>query len=185
MTQQHGEYRPDPTYDAPYSAAPYNSAPYPYGPPVSAAPQTPGSALQPYAPAAPPVPYGQPYPQQYAQPYAQLVSAGGRFGALLLDGLLILVTLWIGWAIWTLITWSDGQTPAKKILGHVVINADTGQTFGWGEMALREFCVKGLLGYVLNIVSFGIYSWVDAFMVFGDRQRTLHDRISNSLVRHS
>jgi hypothetical protein len=51
-------------------------------------------------------------------------------------------------------------------------------------MALREFCIKGLLGGLLNVVSFGIYFWVDAFMIFGDRQRTLHDRMANSIVRH-
>lgn len=87
--------------------------------PVIPGPRHAGAALQPYGP--PP----------YAPP---LVSAGGRLGALLLDILLAMVTLWIGW--------------------------------------------------LLNLVTFSIYAFVDAFMVFGDRQRTLHDRLANSLVRH-
>jgi uncharacterized RDD family membrane protein YckC len=126
-------------------------------------------------------PAAEAYPQVAG---AALVSAGGRLGAMLLDILLAAVTLWIGWLVWSMFTWSDGQTPAKKLLGHVVADAGTGAAFDWGGMAVRELCIKGLLGWVLNVFTFGIYFWVDAFMCFGDRQRTLHDRLANSVVRH-
>ena len=86
--------------------------------------------------------------------------------------------------IWTLITWADGQTPGKKLLGHVVVDAATGVPFDWGRMALRQFVIQGLLGGLLNGVTLGIYFWVDALMVFGERQRTLHDRMANSVVRY-
>jgi uncharacterized RDD family membrane protein YckC len=163
---------------------PAPASPYPYGPPVSAVPQqTTGAALQPYRPAAAPAPNAGPYAGAQVAEYP-LVSAAGRIGAALLDVLLMLVTLWIGWFIWAMITWSDGQTPAKKLLGHVVADANTGQPFHWGRMALREVCIKAVLGSVLNTVSFSIYFWVDSFMVLGDRQRTAHDRMANSIVRH-
>jgi uncharacterized RDD family membrane protein YckC len=186
MSNQPGEYRPEPTYGAPYPqppayGQPVSASPYPsYGQPVSGAPQPAHGAVVPYAQSAM-SPYAQPYAQR--QDFA-LVSAGGRLGAVLLDGLLIVVTFWIGWMVWTLITWSDGQTPGKKLLGHVVADAETGQAFDWGRMALREFCIKGLLGMLLNFISFSIFFWIDTFMVFGDRQRTLHDRMANSIVRH-
>ena len=67
--------------------------------------------------------YGQPFPQQPAwgaQPlpgYAfPLASRGKRFGALALDALFYMVTCGIGWFIWTLIVWKDGQTPGKQVL---------------------------------------------------------------------
>lgn len=168
MTHSSAGHQGDPRYATPYPPQGHGT----YG-------QAYGSALQPYSPAAVPVPYGPPYP-----PAQSLVSAGGRFGAVLLDLLLALVTLWIGWFVWAMVTWSDGQTPAKKLLGHVVADANTGLPFDWGRMALREFGVKGLLGWLLNVVTFGVYFWVDCFLVFGDRQRTLHDRMANSVVRH-
>jgi uncharacterized RDD family membrane protein YckC len=138
----------------------------------------PAGAVQPYP--------AQPYPAQpySGQPYSsapgQLVSLGGRFGAFLLDGVLVMVTLGIGYLIWALITWSDGQTPGKKLLGHVVVDANTGAPLDWGRMALRQFVIQGLIGSV----SFGIFFWIDSLMIFGDGQRTLHDRMANSVVRH-
>jgi uncharacterized RDD family membrane protein YckC len=175
-----------------YGSSPYPPA-YPAAPPTSpmplpaydAAQPAYGAAVQPYGAAPAPAfhtPPPPPYPAQF--PQQALVSAGGRLGALLLDMLLALVTLWIGWFVWSMVTWADGQTPAKKLLGHVVADANTGEAFDWGRMALREFCIKGLLGWLLNTVSISIYFWIDSFMVLGDRQRTLHDRFANSVVRY-
>ncbi|GAA0582308.1 hypothetical protein GCM10010172_79260 [Paractinoplanes ferrugineus] len=156
-------------------------APQPY---YEARPEQPaGYAVQPYQP----MPVAQypaaqlSYPTQF-QP--ALVSAAGRLGARLLDTLLLVVTFGIGWLIWSMVTWSNGQTPAKQLLGQVVADANTGEAFDWGRMALRCFVIEGLLGMLLNAVSCGIYFWVDALMVFGDRQRTLHDRMAGSIVRH-
>ena len=98
--------------------------------------------------------------------------------------MLILVTLWIGWLIWSFFTWANGQTPAKQLLGHVVADANTGEAFGWGRMFLREFVVKAVLGYLINSCSFGVYGLVDAFMVFGERRQTAHDKMVDSIVRY-
>jgi uncharacterized RDD family membrane protein YckC len=140
------------------------------------APQAPWSAVQPYS--------GQPFPAPTYSPHTPVprgrtVSSGGRFGAFLLDLLLCMVTLGIGYLVWALITWADGQTPAKRLLGHVVVDATTGVPLDWGRMALRQFVIQGLLGWV----TFGIYFWVDSLMIFGEGQRTLHDRMANSVVR--
>jgi RDD family len=83
-----------------------------------------------------------------------------------------------------LFTWSDGQTPGKRLLGHVVVDATTGVPFDWGRMALRQFVVQGLLGGLLSSITCSIYLWADALAIFGAGQRTLHDRMVNSTVRH-
>jgi hypothetical protein len=137
----------------------------------------------------------QPFTQQFPQPPAwgppsvppgygsTLVTPGGRLGGSLLDALLFLVTLGIGWWIWSLISWSGGQSPAKQLLGHVVADARTGEQFDWGRMALREFVIRGLLFGLLNVLSVGILGLVDALFVFGADGRTLHDKVAGSIVR--
>lgn len=166
------------------------NAPRHYGQPAPAA----GNVPQHYGHAEPAPGYAlQPYgvPAQLAravpdagQPAYLLVGAGGRLGALLLDFLLIMLTLGVGWLIWTLVTWANGQTPAKQLLGHVVADPNTGAPFSWGAMFLREFVIRGLLFGLVNMITFGVFSFVDAFMVFRADHRTAHDLVSGSVVRH-
>ena len=80
----------------------------------------------------------------------QLASVQARLGSFLLDCALLIVTLFIGWVIWNLYTWKTGQTPAKRILKQVVVDANTGEVFSWSRMALREFAVKGAAGNILG-----------------------------------
>ncbi|NDF44015.1 MAG: hypothetical protein EB137_05520, partial [Actinobacteria bacterium] len=87
---------------------------------------------------------------------AQLASVQARFGAALLDAALLVVTLVIGWIIWSLYTWQTGQSPAKRILKQAVVDAKTGERFTWAKMALREFAVKGLAGQLLSGATNGI-----------------------------
>ncbi|MEU4558635.1 RDD family protein [Actinoplanes sp. NPDC023936] len=154
----------------------YGSQPYAAAQPYAAT--QPSTAAQPYTPA--------PQPGQYATPAitTPLVSPGGRLGAVLLDIGLVVVTLWIGWFAWSMVTWSQGQSPGKKLLGYVVVDAATGQPFDWSRMALRELGIKGLLGTVLSMCTLGVYFWADALMILGAGTRTLHDRMAASVVRH-
>ena len=71
----------------------------------------------------------------------------------------MLITLWIGWAIWSLVVWGEGQTPAKKILKIRVLSADTNKPATWGHMAVRQFLIPLALiiaSIPLNLISFGI-----------------------------
>jgi uncharacterized RDD family membrane protein YckC len=168
---------------------PYGQPPQPYGQP----PQPYGQPPQLYGE---PPPWGTPTayrPEAAVQPYGRqaipspgmglrLVSPGGRLGAFLLDALLCTVTLGIGWLIWTLITWSSGQTPAKQLLHQVVADAQTGRPFTWGRMFLREFVLRGIVLWLLNVVTLGVVSLIDALMVFREDRRTLHDLMAGSVV---
>jgi hypothetical protein len=51
------------------------------------------------------------------------------------------VTLGIGWMIWSLVVWGQGQTPGKQIVKLRVYNKETGTKAKWGQMALRQFCL--------------------------------------------
>ena len=112
----------------------------------------------------------------------QLASVQARLGSFLLDLGLMVVTLFFGWVIWNLFTWQTGQTPAKRILKQVVVDAKTSEVFTWSRMALREFAVKGAAGNIAGGASNGITFVIDSLFVFRDDRRTVHDLIVGSKV---
>lgn len=111
-----------------------------------------------------------------------LASAGARLGSYLLETVLAFVTLGIGWLIWSFIVWGKGTTPGHQILKQYVVREETGETFSWGRMAVRELLVKQLLCGLLAIFTLGVFFLVDSLMVARDDRKSIHDRISGSLV---
>ena len=122
-----------------------------------------------------------------------LASFQHRLGALVLDTVLFWVTLGIGWTIWSLIVWGEGQTPAKKILKLRVYAEDTQRPATWGHMAIREFLLMLAIGIgagILNLISAGIIgtmaiiAWyvLEIVWYFTKGSRTLRDIFVKTLV---
>lgn len=122
-----------------------------------------------------------------------LASFQHRLGALFLDAALALVTLGIGWIIWSLVVWGEGQTPAKKILKIRVYAAETRQRATWGHMAIREFLVYltiGITSTLLDLATFGVLgtllliAWyvTEIVFYFTKGKRTLRDILVKTLV---
>jgi len=86
-------------------------------------------------------------------PTGQLATAGSRIGAALLDGLLMVVTLFIGWLIWSIVLWKQSTSPAKKMLGMVVLDANTGAPASVKQMVMREVVGKWVVGSVTGVVT--------------------------------
>ncbi len=72
-----------------------------------------------------------------------LANKGRAALAYVLAVLLFVVTLGIGYIIWSLVAWSRGQTPAQRLLGLRCWRPETGRPASRGQMALRQF--SGLL----------------------------------------
>jgi uncharacterized RDD family membrane protein YckC len=107
----------------------------------------------------------------------ELSSKLKRFGQALLEALLVIVTLGIGWLIWSLIVWSRGQTPAKQVLGMRVVDTDTLSAATWGTMALREIVGRWLLGFV------PLYTLISCIVLLVDgRSQALWDKIASTVV---
>jgi len=78
-------------------------------------------------------------------------SNGQRLGASLLDGLLFVVTLGIGWLIWDIVLFSQSTSPAKKMLGLRVVDINTRAPATMQQMLLREVLGKFILGSITGI----------------------------------
>jgi uncharacterized RDD family membrane protein YckC len=102
----------------------------------------------------------------------------------LLDLALLVVTLYIGWLIWSLIVWQRGQTPAKQIARMRVINLKTGLAADRGCMAKREIIGKWLLYVVVGVfLTLFIGTFViDWFFKRDERQRSVFDHIAGTIV---
>ena len=110
----------------------------------------------------------------------QLASVGRRIGAWFLAIPLVIVTLGIGYIIWGLIVWGNGQTPALQVLGMRCWRPETNRVAGFWHMALREIVgriVEGILGFITEITSF-------VLMVAGKEHKAIHDYIAGTVVLH-
>ena len=101
-----------------------------------------------------------------------------RLGALALDFVLLNVTLVIGWLIWSLVIWGNGQTPGKQILKIRVRSAETGAVATWGHMAVREFLVPLTVLIAAGMTYFvALVAWmiIEIVFYFTKNSRTLRD----------
>jgi uncharacterized RDD family membrane protein YckC len=108
----------------------------------------------------------------------QYASFQHRLGAYVLDAVLSALTFGIGWLIWSFITWSEGQTPGKKILKIRVRNFDTGAVATWGHMAVRELLVPLTVVIAVGLTSgLALVAWIVLEIVFyyTKNNRTLRD----------
>ena len=103
-----------------------------------------------------------------------LAPVGRRIGAWFLAIPLAIVTLGIGYIIWGLIIWGNGQTPALQVLGMRCWRPETNRVPGFWYMALREIVgrfVEGILGIFTEAASF-------IMMCTGRERKAIHDWIA-------
>jgi uncharacterized RDD family membrane protein YckC len=206
--ERHPDYRPQPPPPPPPPAAPIQTVPpgQPSAPSQTAAPQQPVMVATPQASPpnglvlapmtmAPPAAVARRCPMcgrdwgagiacQFCNQVEglpsgiQLSSPGHRFGGYILDWVLIFATLIIGWLIWSLIVYKNGQTPGKQLLKMRVVSLRTASKATWGTMFLREFIAKPVIG-VLSYITLGIpYFW----LIWDSRNQELWDKIVSTIV---
>ena len=112
-----------------------------------------------------------------------------RFGAAILEAVLAIITLGIGWFVWWLILLSRGLTPARQILGLRIVDAKTMQPVSNGQVFLRGFVVYflafSILSSALSAVLLGagwLFTLVSALLVFRSSHQTLWDQMTTTTV---
>ena len=98
------------------------------------------------------------------------------FGSYLLEIVLVILTLGVGWLIWMYFTAKTSQSPAKRLVNIYILNFETGQPASAGRVWWR-YIIEGALGYfiITGIINYGL--------VFFDKNRqALHDKLAKTIV---
>jgi uncharacterized RDD family membrane protein YckC len=98
-------------------------------------------------------------------PYAK-ATPQHRLAAVAVDAGFALVTCYVGYIVWSLITWGNGQTPGKQLLKIRVYSSSTGVPATWGNMAIRQFLIPfavSAVGYVLYFFALFAARFIDTF----------------------
>ena len=107
-------------------------------------------------------------------------SNAKRLAAALLEAVLLVVTVFIGWMVWSILIWPDGLTPAKQLLGLRVMNVENRQPATGGQMAIREIVGKGVIG--LFTCGIGPFLLSGIMILLHDSRQGLWDRIAKTAV---
>ena len=107
------------------------------------------------------------------------VSPWARLGAYLLEAVIWMVTFGIGWLIWALTLSGKGQTPAKKLLNHTVVDIYTGQPLGLSRMLWIRGIVAGLVAF---IAFFGTFCILIFMPLWDSNNQNIWDKVSGSYV---
>jgi uncharacterized RDD family membrane protein YckC/predicted RNA-binding Zn-ribbon protein involved in translation (DUF1610 family) len=108
----------------------------------------------------------------------KLSDPGKRLGAYLLDVVLALVTLLIGYLIWALIICGRGQSPAKQLLGMRIVNCEEGKRSGYGRTFLRDFIVKPVIGTLSGFLLYVPFFW----LLWDKNNQELWDKVVSTIV---
>jgi uncharacterized RDD family membrane protein YckC len=123
---------------------------------------------------------GRPAFMQAMPASVRLASAWRRLGGHLLEVVLVVVTLVVGWLVWSVIVWGRGQTPAKQLLGMRVVHRETLTAARRGRMFAREVPCKWVIGFVAGVTIIG---WVAYFWLLWDSERQeLWDKMVETIV---
>ena len=116
------------------------------------------------------------------QKYGRLATPQSRLIAFLIDAAIFGFGLGIVWIIWFIALAEKGTTPGHYLMGQVIVDAQSGEVFGWKKMVVREVLIKGLLHWILGGFLFMANYIIDASFIFTSNQRTLHDLMIGSQV---
>lgn len=114
-----------------------------------------------------------------------LAGPGRRFAGFLLELTLILLTIFVGWAIWSAFVYRRGQTPAKQLLRMYVMREDGTRSGGWYTL-LREWVIKPVTNGLVSTMTLGVGQIVGAaWCIWDEKRQTLWDKVGATYVAWS
>ncbi|MCY3882505.1 MAG: RDD family protein [Chloroflexi bacterium] len=122
-------------------------------------------------------------------PRVELASQERRLLGNMLDGVLLVFTLGIGWLVWYLIVATRGQSPAKQLLGMRVIT-DEGEPAGLFRMLIRRelllvvplWLLAESTGPVGAGIVLGAFVISAAWCIWDSQRQCLWDKLASTVV---
>jgi RDD family len=113
-------------------------------------------------------------------------NVGTRIKSLLLTPCLIIVTVGVGWFVWSVVEWTSGRTPSYRRTNLRVVRKSDGKPIGLGRSVLRELCCALLLFPTLVACCFIALSFAMGASppegVFGQSRRAPWDLLTRTDV---
>lgn len=101
-----------------------------------------------------------------------------RARSLVLEVVLVVVTLGVGWLVWSAVLWRRGQTPAKCLMRMRCIDTRSGAAAGARTMAARELALK----WVPGLASLGLTLMTGGLVALGERHEAVWDKLARTIV---
>lgn len=117
-----------------------------------------------------------------AEKYGPPATPQSRLIAFVIDAAIFGFGLGIVWIFWFITLAEKGTTPGHYLMGQVIVDAKSGEVFGWKRMVVREVLIKGLLHWILGGILFMVNYIIDASFIFTSSRKTLHDLMIGSQV---
>ena len=110
-----------------------------------------------------------------------LATIGMRIWSRILESILIVVTLGIGWFIWYLVVVGRGLTPARQMLKLIVVDSQTRVPVDPLKAFVRGFFVYFVLfGIILSVIPFSVL--IAGAFIFRESRQTLWDQLTNTVI---
>jgi len=91
----------------------------------------------------------------------------------------VLLLAYAGLQIWLLAI--RGQTPGKIVMKVAIVDPETALPPGYLRAAVIRQGPQSVLSLLYPLIG-GIYSIIDALLIFSSRRRCLHDRLARTVV---
>ena len=111
-----------------------------------------------------------------------LAQPSRRLAGFLLDLLLFVVTLGIGWIVWSVFEARQSRTPGMRLTRELVVDVRSGRVVSGGRMAVRQ--LLGIpLALLLGAVTCGVGCLFAGWLIVSPSRQGLWDRVARTTVR--
>jgi hypothetical protein len=104
-----------------------------------------------------------------------------RLGGFLIDLGLFVVTLGLGWIVWSVFEARASRTPGMRLTGQTMIDVRSGHRVNAGRVAMRQL-VGVPVAVLLGLLTCGVGWAFSAWLILSPSRQALWDRVARTTV---